>query len=329
MNIQIADNQKEWDSWFFLQKQHNFLQSFEWGEFQKSTGKGVLRLQILDGDSILAQVQGFVHNLGLGMKYVYVPRIKNYETRIMDLVFEYFKEKKYIFVRLEPVEEIQNSKFKIQNTKNRQPQHTLVLNIEKPKEELLEEMHSKTRYNIRLADRKGIVVKREKNIDIFWKLNEETTGRDKFKSHDKNYYAGMLETDMCYQLVAYYEDAPVASNLFIKFGSTFTYLHGTSSNKYRNLMAPYLLQWKGIQFAQELECSFYDFWGIAPPVEESSNTKSTCFHNLCWKIDDPWTGITRFKVGFGGDSTSYPEAMEIPLNFWKYKLYSLVKKLRK
>jgi lipid II:glycine glycyltransferase (peptidoglycan interpeptide bridge formation enzyme) len=138
----------------------------------------------------------------------------------------------------------------------------------------------------------------------------------------------MIGMDACHQLVAYYEDVPIASNLLVAYGGRLTYLHGASSNAHRNAMAPYLLQWEGLRLAQELDCRTYDFWGIAPPASEDGAEKTTCFHRLCWRVDDPWTGITRFKAGFGGNAKTYPQAVEVPLHSWKYRAYTFVKKLR-
>jgi len=188
-------------------------------------------------------------------------------------------------------------------------------------------MHPKTRYNIHLATRKGVVVKEKKDIEIFWELNKKTTERDEFKSHDKKYYQKMLEQSFCHQLIAYHNDQPIASNILIVYNGTATYLHGASGNVSRNLMAPYLLQWEGIKLAKSLGCIKYDFWGISPQAK--TGEPSTCFHNFCWMLNHRWTGVTRFKAGFGGEYVEYPQAFEIPLNKFKFKLYCLAKKILK
>lgn len=334
MQINLAKNKENWDNWFLSQQSNEFLQSWEWGEFQRSAQNESIRLQVVEDGNVVDQVQGFVHKLGLGFKYIYLPRIpsssagrQGYKDTRIQKVLEYLKKENFAFARVEPLNQITNIKYQIINTNNRQPKDTLILNINKIEDELLSEMHSKTRYNVRLAERRGVEIRQEKNIDIFWKLNEETIRRDEFKSHGKEYYARMFEMKSCYVLTAYFEGNPIASNIFIKFGDTFTYLHGASSNEFRNVMAPYLLQWEGIKLAKQLNCKYYDFWGVAPPVLNDSGKKS-CFHHYCWEVNHKWTGVTRFKAGFGGLVKSYPEAIDVILNYWKYKLYRIVKKLK-
>ncbi len=333
MEIKKCENKQEWEkSLDFVQGEKKmldkaeFLQSWDWGEFQKSTGKEVLRLQIVENGGVVGQVQGFVNSLGLGIKYLYLPRLRTYDLGHMTLI-GYCKEKGFSFVRVEPVDILRLKSYVLSPIKNRQPATTLLLDLTQTEEDLLQSMHSKTRYNIRLAEKKGVEIKLAKDVEAFWKLNEQTTGRDKFKSHDKNYYAKMLDNNFCHQLTAYYDYQPIASNLFIVYGDTCTYLHGTSSNEQRNLMAPYLLQWEGIKMAKKLGCKYYDFWGIAPVMKEGEG-KMTCFNNFCWQVDHPWTGITRFKTGFGGGTREYPQAVDIVLNKFKYFIYKLARKVR-
>ena len=79
--------------------------------------------------------------------------------------------------------------------------------------------------------------------------------------------------------------------------------------------------------AKKLGCKYYDFWGIAPVMKEGEG-KVTCFNNFCWQADHTWTGITRFKTGFGGSIREYPHAVDIVLNKWKYKIYKIARKIR-
>lgn len=297
-----------------------FLQSSEWSEFQASTGKKVVNFVI---DNV--PVQGFEHSLSFLGKYLYIPRFKTSDLRLKDII-EYVKKSDYIFLRMEPLEEFPISNFQFSVVKNRQPQTTLVLDVNKSEEELLSCMHTKTRYNIRLAEKKGITISQEKNIDNFWNLNLETKERDEFKSHEKKYYEKMLESNLSYQFTAFFEGKPIASNIILIYKNTGTYLHGASSNKYRDLMAPYLLQWEGIKLAKSQGCSYYDFWGVAPQLTEGRG-QATCFNNFCWEVNHKWTGVTRFKAGFGGQVKEYPGGCDIILKPFFYKLYKLIKKI--
>ncbi len=324
MSIHIAQQKESWNEWFIAKGKAHFLQSWEWGDFQERVGKPVRRLQVRDGDDVIAQVQGFRHDLGFGLHYIYMPRVHGMHREILDEL----KKEGFSFARVEPVDHISDIEYQVAPAKNRQPQVTLVLDVSKTDDELLAGMHSKTRYNIRLAGRKGIEIKEDKNIDWFWAINEETSERDAFKTHDKEYYAEMLKLDMVHQFTAFFEDKPIASTICTAFGDTFTYVHGASSNQHRNVMAPYLLQWKGIKKAKLLGRTRYDFWGIAPQVEEQQGVMTTSHHQLTWEATHPWTGITRFKAGFGGSIEIYPAAVEIPLKTFHYWLFSLAKKIR-
>lgn len=327
MKLEIFNNREEWNKWQIQQKQAEFLQSSEWGQFQENTGKKVLRWRIYDdSNEVVGQMQGIENQLSVLGKYLYVPRLKTTDYRLQNAI-DFLKEQNYLFVRIEPLEKISNIKYSILDIESRQPKQTLILDLQQTEDQILSSMHAKTRYNIHLAEKNNVEIREEKNIDIFWNLNLETTARDKFKSHGKEYYEKMLQFNLTYQLTAYYKNKPIASNIFIKFGDTLTYLHGASSGDFRNLMAPYLLQWEGMKLGKRLECKFYDFWGIAPIVSESDNKPHSCFHNLCWQVDHKWTGVTRFKAGFGGTVKEYPQACDIILKPFIYKLYKLAKKV--
>jgi lipid II:glycine glycyltransferase (peptidoglycan interpeptide bridge formation enzyme) len=335
MVVKLCDNKAQWVQAPPSQGKLEFLQSWEWGEFQRSVGHGVLRLRLEEAGGVVAQVQGFVHQLGPGLKYLYSPRCEVGVERYVDEICDYLKKLGFIFWRVEPLNQLSIVSYLVSPIVNRQPQHTLIIDLQKSAEGLLSAMHPKTRYNIHLAEKKGVSVSLEKNAGVFWKLNVETTSRDAFKSHDKIYYERMLSSPLSYQLTAYLGNTPIASNIFINHDGTFTYLHGASSNTARNLMAPYLLQWEGIKMAKQLGCKYYDFWGVAPLVGDNSGDKrdtgdtiapTTCFHNYCWEAAHAWTGVTRFKAGFSGEAKTYPQAQEIIFQPVIYKLYKLAKR---
>ena len=311
MIIQEITKQADWKP-----KTNEFLQSWEWGKFQRAVGHEPVRLCVDN-----TYIQGFVQQLPFGMTYVYVPRMQ-----ISDSGFQHFiqemKIRGFLFVRVEP----HNSEF--QNLKSailvrcRQPQHTLVLDLTQSEETLLKNMHSKTRYNIRLAEKKGVEIKEGKDVDVFWSLNTETTDRDNFKSHDNAYYTKMLEMENTYQLTAWYEGKPIATQIYIANAGVYTYVHGASSNEYRNVMAPYLLQWRSIQIAKKFGNTSYDFWGVAAPQADGKTV-----HTYSWDDADRLSNVTRYKAGFGGKAVLYPDAFEIPLKSLQYKLFQFAKKV--
>ncbi|MFB6226239.1 MAG: lipid II:glycine glycyltransferase FemX [Candidatus Paceibacteria bacterium] len=196
----------------------------------------------------------------------------------------------------------------------------------------MEDMHSKTRYNIRLAERKGVEVKEDKDLDVFYKLYQETEQRGDFSGHNRGYFEKMLQLDNVYQLIAYYESQPLASNILIKSGRTMTYLHGGSTREHRDVMATYRVQWKGLQLAKDLDCSYYDFWGSAPVFEEQEIDDMSGYDKSfgkCWPKKDELSGVTRFKVRFNPGPVSYPQAKDVVFSPLSYQIYSTARQVRR
>jgi len=223
---------------------------------------------------------------------------------------------------------------------NMQPKEIFIVDITKSEEKLLAEMKSKTRYNIRLAKRRGVFVKANSKsqvpnslyVDEFLRLVKTTSKRNKIKSHPDNYYIKMLETIPEKNLrlyVAKYKGVIIAANIISFYGSTVTYLHGASDNKYRNVMAPYLLQWRAIKDAKKMGYKRYDMGGIKisnfqfPISNQISNPKSQI-------PDSSWAGITRFKLSFSPQTKPiiFPGSYDIVISSWKYWIYRIIQKVK-
>jgi lipid II:glycine glycyltransferase (peptidoglycan interpeptide bridge formation enzyme) len=192
-----------------------------------------------------------------------------------------------------------------------QPSQTIVLNLNNAEAEILAKMHAKTRYNIRLAEKKGVkIIEDNKRVDEFLNLLKTTTERDKFRGHSDDYYRALanFNSDFIKLFLAEYEGRTIAAGLFCFYGNTVTYMHGASSDSDRNIMAPYLLQWRVISLAKERGYKYYDFYGI-------SATK--------------WPGVTRFKTGFGGEIVNYPGTFDYILRPGLYLLYEIIRKIRR
>lgn len=317
MNIVDITSKEQWDS--LTSTQGEFIQSWEYGEFLKNADRDIWRVQVED-----QAIQCIRQKLRLGISYVYVPRV-DFSEQTLQAFTAFVKKQGYTFVRWEPYSDGGSHVSSI-DIENRQPQHTWVLDLSPTEDELLAAMHSKTRYNIRLAQRKEVFVEQRKDVETFFRLNEATTQRNNFSNHNETYYRQLLGLQNTFQFVASYNGQDIATVILLQLGNTMTYLYGASSNEHRNVMAPYLSQWKALQFAKEKGCALYDFWGIASPAEEG-DAQAQCFHKYCWDNTHKLSGVARFKAGFGGEVRSYPKAKDIILRPMKYKIYELIKKI--
>ena len=185
-----------------------------------------------------------------------------------------------------------------------QPRYVFRLNVEgKTEEELLANFHQKWRYNIRLAERKGVTVRicGKEMVPAFADLMLTTGVRDGFVTRKPEYFANMLDNlgEHARLYMAFDpENTPIAGTLAIHYVDKVWYLYGASSNEHRNLMPNYLLQWRMIQWAVETNCRIYDFRGVSGDVSE----------------DNPLYGLFRFKQGFGGDFTEFVGEMDLVLS---------------
>lgn len=204
-----------------------------------------------------------------------------------------------------------------------QPRYVFRLNVEgKTEEKLLANFHQKWRYNIRLAERKGVTVRicGKEMVPAFSDLMLTTGVRDGFVTRKPEYFAAMLDNlgEHARLYMAFDpNDTPIAGTLAIHYGDKVWYLYGASSNEHRNLMPNYLLQWRMIQWAVETNCRIYDFRGVSGDVSE----------------DNPLYGLFRFKQGFGGDFTEFVGEMDLvlsPVIYWAVEHgTSVFKDLRK
>jgi lipid II:glycine glycyltransferase (peptidoglycan interpeptide bridge formation enzyme) len=281
----------------------NFLQSNEWADFQKSLGRKVWQI-----DDVLI----IKHNLPLNKNYLYSPHCegKFLLKSFLDKVRKIAEKEGSIFFKVEPVSvttksELWRSKFK--KSTSIQFQKTLILDITKSDQELLKQMHQKTRYNIRLAEKKGIKIKKDKKyFEEFWKLLKDTAKKGGFHTHPKEHYKKLLEVSGIELFIVKFKGKIIAADIVLFYNKQAIYLHGASDYEYRNLMAPYLLQWHQILEAKKRGCTEYDFWGID---------------------EKKWPGVTRFKKGFNGKEIKYPGAFDLVFQSIWYKIYKIAKKV--
>jgi lipid II:glycine glycyltransferase (peptidoglycan interpeptide bridge formation enzyme) len=308
MSITVTawDDPASWNQFIASVPYPHFQQSWEWGELAPELGGTAVRLAAADDGQIRGAMQLFVNEVKpLRGTILYVPRgpaLAEKSARLLGPLLDAARrvglEKRALGLRLEPAlprcsEGIGDlvSRFGFHRSfPPSQPRSSWVLDVSADEDTLLAEMKQKTRYNIRLATRRGVVISEggPEDFDDFYKLYRVTAYRDEFFVHEKQVYERMFElfrsSGMFCMLLARKGGTLVAAITLVRLGDHCWYLHGASSNEHRNVMATYLLQWEGIRIAREWGCRTYDFRAVPDALRE----------------DQDMYGVYRFKEGFGG-----------------------------
>lgn len=289
----------------------SFLNTTFWEEFQKSVGRKTFRFR--------NDVYAVKMELPFNKSFLYSPSPNAPE--FLDEIKKTAKQENAIFFKWEPMvpaereipiikkqdtNKLQDSNFKKSN-KALQPQKTVIVDLNKSEDVLMQSMHKKWRYNIRLAQRKGIEISECKNkttegFEQFWALLEATAEREGFATHPKEYYKELFKLEQVKLFHANFENKHPAFAVVLFHAKRATYLHGASDYKYRKYMAPHLLHAEIMRYAKEKQFSEYDLWGID---------------------EKKWPGVTRFKRGFGGKEVEYIGSFDLPLQKLWYGLYRL------
>lgn len=314
----------DWNNFLENHPNAHLLQMGEWGELKKDFGWKPVRF-VLDRET---GAQILFRRLPLGLTLGYMPKpvfsgqwtvVSEQFWREVDSVC---KENHAVFLKIEPdvwADEfnLQPATFKPSNH-NIQPPRTITIDIKDNEETILAKMKPKCRYNIRLAEKKGITVRAWNDIQSFHEMMTVTGGRDNFGVHSKEYYQRANELfhqkGTCELLVAEYEGKPLASLMVFANGKRAWYVYGASNDQERNRMPTYLLQWEAIRWAKARGCEEYDLWGVPDENEETLEANFETRHDGLW-------GVYRFKRGFGGEVKRAAQAVDRVYNPLLYKLY--------
>ena len=317
-----------WNQFIAEHPDAHLLQMGEWGELKNDFGWKPVRL-LLDRET---GAQILFRRLPLGLTLGYMPkpvdsgRLMVDNTSFWREVDSICKKNHAIFLKIEPdtwEETFQPSNlptFKLSNH-NIQPPRTITISIKEDEKEILARMKPKCRYNIRLAEKKGITVRTWDDISAFHEMMTVTGGRDNFGVHSKEYYQRAYELfhqkGTCELLVAEFEGKPLASLMVFSNAKRAWYVYGASNDQERNRMPTYLLQWEAIRWAKARGCEEYDLWGVPDEQEETLEA------NFEIRRDGLW-GVYRFKRGFGGQLKRAAQALDRvynPLLYWAYVKY--------
>ena len=321
-----------WAAIIEAQRGH-LLQSWAWGELKSRFGWAAERIQVGE-----AAVQLLLRQLPLGFSIAYVPKgplvdwadSAQCET-LLTAIHTAARKKRAVFLKIEPDVSTAGP---LAPTVNRfltergfnpaetiQPRTSQVLDLSASEAHLLQAMKQKTRYNIRLAQKKGVTIRSgdEADLTAFYDLSLLTAQRDGFGIHDLAYYQlayRLFAPDRCALLLAEFEGRPLAALMVFRQGAKAYYFYGASSNEERNRMPTYLLQWATIEWGQQQGCTAYDLWGIpdANPATLEAEFQA--------RSDGLW-GVYRFKRGFGGEVVRSVGAFDFVYNPMLYRLYRL------
>jgi len=311
---------------------HHPLQAWEWGDFRISMGIDVVRIGLFKTSTEGPTHEPFqvyqltFHKLpALPFTIGYFPKGPLPDEEMLQTLRELGQHKKAIFIQLEPDSVVESNPIHFPTALK--PSHhplftkyTFMIDLTKSEEELLQAMHSKTRYNIKVAMKHAVTIKEDPSPEAFGdylKLNEETTRRQGFYAHTTTYHTKMWnilsKNGMAKLWKATYKDITLATWIIFNFKDTLYYPYGASSRENREVMAPSLMLWELIKWGKKKGYKNFDLWGAM---------------ELNPDIHDPWYGFHRFKEGFSPKHIQFIGSFDFVLYPVLYRLYCLVDSLR-
>jgi FemAB family len=273
-----------------------------------------------------------IRSIGLGQYGAFVlwvsrDQLGNDRDSLIAELSDMLRKRGVLFLHIEPIDESwewrsENTEVRIEPYRNFLTPHTRTLDLSKSRETLFAEMHEKGRYNIKIAEKRGIATEHvdatSANVDIWMDLLTETTLRDRFAQNSRRYYEIFLQTlqnhDLGWLVFARYEGRVIAAGIFVYLWDTAIYYYwaSTTDREMRKYMASYLLQWDAILEWQRRWCRVYDFLGVADPSDPS----------------DPLSWVSEFKSRFGGEVIALPPKFLISLS-WRGRVFLVLQRLRK
>ena len=331
MKITEITDKIQWESFVLASAENSFLQSWNWGEFNKITGEKIWRLGVFDNDKLEAVALVIKVKARRG-SFLFVPHgpVMNQESRVLNKLSEFLKDlgkkEQVVFIRISPLLEKNGENleiFKKAGFRNApihmmHPETTWLLDITKSEDEILMEMRKTHRNLIRRARKEGVKIiqsTEEEYIKTFYDIHLETVARHKFIPFSYDYIKSEVEVlkkdDQISIFSAKYDNKIISSAIIVFYGSQAFYHHGSSRSEYNKIPASYLELWEAIKSAKKRGIKTFNFYGI---VED--------------KPKHPWYGLSRFKKGFGGYKKELLHCQDLPLSK-KYVVTYIVETVRK
>lgn len=328
--VTAAISAAEWDEFAAAHPDGHILQTPAWADLKCAFGWSAARVGIRESGRLVAGAQVLFRPLPTALFTVaYIPKgpLVDWNNRpLVEFLFQSLdnaaQSANAVFLKIEPPDS--NPKFQISNLKASphaiQPRRTITVDLRRSEEEILAAMKQKTRYNIRLAAKKGVIVTPSDDLDTFCQLMKVTGERDRFGVHDAKYYRKAYElfhpAGRAQMFIAAFEGRPLAGLMLFTLGKRAWYFYGGSSDEERSRMPAYLLQWEAMRWAKARGVEEYDLWGVPDEDEETLEA------NFESRGDGLW-GVYRFKRGFGGQLVRAPEALDRVYSPLLYRLYGV------
>ncbi len=336
MEIKEIEDKSQWETFVLAEMQDTFLQSWNWGEFNKASGEKIWRLGFFENDTLVAVSLIIRINAKRG-SFLFVPQgpIISAKLKVKSEKFwkDFFKflidlgrQQKVDFIRISPILEnteenlaiFKNAGFRDAPLHMMHPELTWLLDITKTEAEIIKGMRKTQRNLIRRAEKESVRIIRsvdEKYLKAFYDIHMETVSRHKFIPFSYSYVKSEIDSfradDQISIFSAEYQSKIISSAIIVFYGHEAFYHHGASSSQYSKIPASYLNLWQAIKEAKKRGCKIFNFYGI---VED--------------KPKHPWNGLSKFKQGFGGYKKELLHCQDLPLRK-KYVLTCLIEKIRK
>lgn len=298
------------------------IQSWQWGEFRKSLGLPLLRFGMFKQGRMICAFQLTLHKIPFLNLFVgYLPKGPALTKDLKNALKEIARKNNCAFIKVEPDIELNNQVQEVDEEFRVSPKplftkYNFVLDLSLSEEALFKNLHPKTRYNIRLAQKKGVKVEErtdDRALEIYLNLYFETTTRQNYLGHSRDYHRQVWQTlkkaGMARFLIASFEGKPLTAWMLLNFGNKLYYPYGGSSNKFRELMHSNLVAWEAIKLGKKLKLKYFDMWGALGPDADPK---------------DPWFGFHRFKQGYGGSLVEYIGTFDLVLNPLIYYIFNLI-----
>ncbi len=331
--IQVKEikDKSQWEKFNLASANPTFLQSWSWGDFQKSLNRKIYRLGIFDEQNLVGTSLLVEEKAKIG-SFLYCPGgpvLKEWNEEVLNKWLEYVadlaKKEDSVFLRIEPRYYYESAKETLLSLgfvdapAYSQPRCTVILDLSKDEGKILSNMSDSTRYNIGAAQRKGVKIRegKKEEIKVFENFLQNTARRKTFtlpaeRGYHKKQFEILEKGGLMKLFIAEHEGTPLAAALVLFYADSAYYLHAATSSEKSKLRMTYPLVWRSIMEADKRDLKKFDFWGAAENDDPSH----------------PWAGVTSFKLSFGGAKVCYESPLDLPYKS-NYQLMKVVEIWRK